>query len=65
MPTPATGKLKKLPTSRSIQVNFQGMLAGSPDQIITYDTDGRHAGGEQFSNKKEDIWGNENKGMWE
>ena len=53
------------PASRSIQVNFQGMLAGSPDPIITYDTDGRHAGGEQFSNKKEDIWGNDNKGLWE
>lgn len=51
------------PTSRSIQVNFQGMLAASPDQKITYDTG--HAGGQQFSNKKEDIWGNDNKGLWE
>lgn len=65
MPTPATGKLKKLPTSRSIQVNFQGMLAASPDNKITYDTNDGHAGGQMFSNKKEDIWGNENKGMWE
>ena len=53
------------PASRSIQGNFQRMLAASPDQRITYDTASGHAGGEQFSNKKEDIWGNENKGMWE
>ena len=48
------------PATRSIQVNFQGMLATSR---ITYDTE--HAGGQQFSNKKEDIWGNDNKGLWE
>ena len=53
------------PASRSIQVNFQGMLAASPDGQITYDTESGHAGGQMFSNKKEDIWGNENKGMWE
>ena len=53
------------PDTRAIQVNFQGMLAASPDQRITYDADGGHEGGQQFSNKKEDIWGNENKGMWE
>lgn len=52
------------PATRSIQVNFQGMLAASPDKI-TYDTESGHAGGQMFSNKKEDIWGNENKGMWE
>ena len=50
------------PATRSIQVNFQGMLATSR---ITYDTASGHEGGQQFSNKKEDIWGNDNKGMWE
>ena len=53
------------PASRSIQVNFQGMLAASPDGQITYDTESGHAGGQMFSNKKEDIWGNDNKGLWE
>ena len=51
-----------VPATRSIQVNFQGMLATSR---ITYDTASGHEGGQQFSNKKEDIWGNDNKGLWE
>ena len=50
------------PATRSIQVNFQGMLATSR---ITYDTNSEHVGSQQFSNKKEDIWGNDNKGLWE
>ena len=50
------------PAARSIQVNFQGMLATSR---INYDTASGHEGGQQFSNKKEDIWGNDNKGLWE
>ena len=48
------------PASRSIQVNFQGMLAASPDQRITYDTDGGHEGSPQVSNKTEAIWGHDN-----
>ena len=50
------------PATRSIQVNFQGMLATSR---ITYDTNSGRIGGEQSSNKKENIWGNDNKGLWE
>ena len=50
------------PATRSIQVNFQGMLATSR---ITYDTNSGHIGGEQSSNKKENIWGNDNKGLRE
>ena len=50
------------PATRSIQVNFQGMLATSR---ITYDTNSGHIGGEQSSNKKENIWGNDIKGLWE
>lgn len=50
------------PATRSIQVNFQGLLATSR---ITYDTNSGRIGGEQSSNKKENIWGNDNKGLWE
>ena len=53
------------PATRAIQVNFQGMLAASPDGQITYDTESGHAGGQQFSNKKEDIWGSDSKGLWD
>ena len=53
------------PATRAIQVNFQGMLAASPDGRIAQDTESSHAGGQQFSNKKEDIWGSDSKGLWD
>lgn len=50
------------PSSCTIHMQFQGMLATSK---IDYDTDTTHAGGDMMSNKKDNIWGNEEKGMWD
>ena len=49
------------PSACSIRMQFQGMLATS----IELDKNGGHAGNEMFSNKREDIWGNEQKGLWD
>ena len=48
------------PSACSIRMQFQGMLATS----ITLDQNSNHAGGQMMSDKKEDIWGNEEKGLW-
>lgn len=47
-------------------MQFQGMLATSiePTSIVLDKNEG-HAGNEMFSNKREDIWGNEQKGLWD
>lgn len=50
------------PSACSIRMQFQGMLATSK---INIDTDSDHRGGEMMSNKREDIWGNEQKGLWD
>lgn len=50
------------PSACSIRMQFQGMLATSK---IYHDTASGHAGGQMFSEKKEDIWGNQEKGMWD
>ena len=47
-------------------MQFQGMLATSIEPTsIELDKNEGHAGNEMFSNKREDIWGNEQKGMWD
>lgn len=50
------------PSACSIRMQFQGMLATSK---IYHDTESGHAGNEMMSNKREDIWGNEEKGLWD
>lgn len=50
------------PSACSIRMQFQGMLAESS---ITLDRIEGHKGGAMMSNKKEDIWGNEEKGLWD
>ena len=47
-------------------MQFQGMLATSIEPTsIELDKNEGHAGNEMFSNKREDIWGNEQKGLWD
>lgn len=50
------------PSACSIRMQFQGMLATSS---ITLDQNEGHKGGAMMSNKKEDIWGNQEKGLWD
>ena len=49
------------PSACSIRMQFQGMPAAS----ITLDRNEDHAGGTMMSDKKQDIWGNEEKGLWD
>lgn len=53
------------PSACSIRMQFQGMLATSTGTSIELDKNEGHAGNEMFSNKREDIWGNEQKGLWD
>ena len=54
------------PSACSIRMQFQGMLATSIEPTsIDLDKNEGHAGNEMFSSKREDIWGNEQKGLWD